>query len=85
MVKVKIFTSGADNASYLEQDLNEFIEQNNVKVVDVKFNYMFYYDPKDEKFDGGSRSTIIRAEFKKMKEKVFPFSCNISLRNLLDI
>jgi hypothetical protein len=27
MVKVKIFTSGADNTSYLEQDLNEFIEQ----------------------------------------------------------
>jgi hypothetical protein len=59
MVKVKIFTSGADNASYLEQDLNEFIEQNNVKVVDVKFNYMFYYAPKDEKFDGGLAALLL--------------------------
>jgi hypothetical protein len=50
MVKVKIFTSGVDNTFYLEQDLNEFIEENKVKVLDVKFNYMFYY-PKDQKFD----------------------------------
>ncbi len=65
MVKVKIFTSGADNTSYLEQDLNEFIEQNRVKVVDVKFNYMFYYDPKDQKFDGGFAALLLYEEDSK--------------------
>ena len=73
MIKVKIFTSGADNTFYLEQDLNEFIEENKVKVVDVKFNYMFYYDPKDQKFDGGLPLYFYMRRNQKNERKVFSF------------
>jgi hypothetical protein len=65
MIKVKIFTSGVDNTSYLEQDLNEFIEQNNIKVVDIKFNYMFHYDPQGQKFDEGFAALLLYEESKK--------------------
>lgn len=69
MIKVRLFTAGADDPQALEQKINEFIEANraSIKIKNIGFAGSFFYDEKEDGY-GGRYAALLTYEEKRKKK-----------------
>lgn len=59
MMKVKVFANSYEGQSNFEEDLNEFLADENIIVKDVKFSEAMAYDATTKKMDGGFTAYVL--------------------------